>query len=194
VPHLLGRDSAFRNRGIRRSVPLHATAVKGRQELRVEARVLVPQPIVRRGWRVVPKQLLGESSVSQCRAEITSQGCVRRESKVGIAGPQGQMVGRLGQGMEPMEPVRPAANHHQLAEPRSERRDEVREGVEVLQLSGLHRRRAAARASGAGRPARGLAKDAPPRRARPAERRTRPCRPAGPSHETPTVAPGPAGR
>ena len=49
------------------------------------------------------------------------------------------MVGRLGQGMEPMEPVRPAANHHQLTEPRSERRDEVREGVEVLQLSGLPR-------------------------------------------------------
>ena len=49
------------------------------------------------------------------------------------------MPGWVGQAMEPLQPMRPAANHHQLTEPRSDGGDEAREGVEVLQLSGLLR-------------------------------------------------------
>src|SRR5438309_9431870 len=37
-----------------------------------------------------------------------------------------------GQAMESMQPMRPAANHHQLAHPWSERGDKAREGVEVV--------------------------------------------------------------
>lgn len=49
------------------------------------------------------------------------------------------MFGCFRQRMEPMQPMRPATNHHELTEPRSEGSDEAREGVEVLQLSGLPR-------------------------------------------------------
>src|SRR5437667_7368374 len=45
------------------------------------------------------------------------------------------MAGWVPQVMEPMEAMRPAANNHQLTEPWSERREQPREGFEVVHLA-----------------------------------------------------------
>jgi len=110
-----------------------------RQELRVEPRVLFSQPIVRRRWRVVSKQLLAESGVVQRRTKIAVEDRVRREGEVGIARAQGLIRRRARLRMEPVQPMRPAADNNELPEPRSKSRDETREGIEVLQLSDLPR-------------------------------------------------------
>jgi hypothetical protein len=49
------------------------------------------------------------------------------------------MPWRVGQRMEPMQPVRPPANDDQLTKPRSQRGDKAREGYEILQISAFPR-------------------------------------------------------
>lgn len=119
--------------------PLHLGAVLRRQELRVEPCVFLPQPIVRRRWRVVTKQLLAESGVVQRSAKVAVEDRIGREGEVGVASAQGLVFGRRSPRMEPVEPMRPAAHHNQLVEPGPESRDEAGEGVEVTQLSDLPR-------------------------------------------------------
>jgi hypothetical protein len=75
--------------GVRPPVAFQAAAVERCQELRVEASVVLAEAIVSRGRRVISEEFLGEASVRQRRADITSQCLVGRKGQVGIACAQG---------------------------------------------------------------------------------------------------------
>jgi hypothetical protein len=131
VPQRLGGDAAFRHGGVALP-PLDFATDERREELGVEPSVLVAEPIVRGGRRVVSEELLGKASLRQRLAHIAGEGLVGREGEVGVTGPEREVVRGLRQAMKAMEPMSPTAHDHQLAQPRPERCHEPCEGFEIL--------------------------------------------------------------
>jgi hypothetical protein len=76
VPQLLCGNARNRRGRVALS-PLHFAPDEGREELGVEACVLVAEPIVRCRRRIFPERLLGEASLRQCIAHIAFEGLGR---------------------------------------------------------------------------------------------------------------------
>jgi hypothetical protein len=81
---------------------VHFAPDEGREELGIEACVLVPQTVVGSGGRIVSEELLGETRLLQSLVHVTRKGSVGRESKVGVSGAQRRVIWRLRQGMKAM--------------------------------------------------------------------------------------------
>ncbi len=93
------------------------------------------ETVVSRRRHKVAEEFLDEPSTAKCCLDVAGQGRVERKGDVGIAGAQRQVTGWVGERVESMESMRPAADHDHLVEPGSKSRDQAAERLGVVHVS-----------------------------------------------------------
>jgi hypothetical protein len=113
----------------------HRAPLKRNQELCIEPAVVVAKMVMRDGRCIVTPESSREPSLVQRLTDISFKRSLQREREINVSCSQLEVRWLSGQWVEPMKPMRPAADDDKVAEPGADSFDQTSKGDGVLHVT-----------------------------------------------------------